>query len=563
MLDDLQESSSPQSQKDYWEIARRRRWWFLSPLFVVWVVTVALSYILPASYRSTALILAAQPASDVVSPNVKNDLTQRLRDLSQQTLSRPRLQRIIADLHLYSDKQTRLSPEQMAETMRHDIQIDPVPIEDIGAASSEDQETAARKALTTPTGKPPEAIGFRLTYSAPNAELAKHVANELASLFIEENRSARQQESEITTTFLQGQVENARDLLKQRQARIIDFKNRFLGELPEQKESNLQVLATLHSRLEAANSDLARAEEQELYLESLSGQYHSLQSSLDVGSSSAKSPADLDKQISRLREQLADLGSYYSANYPDVKRLQEQLAETEKMKDKALADEAKSNTQPSGRSDTPTVPRPSSYQELQAMTPMLEIESQVQSNKKQIQDDRQLILVVGKQIQMYEARMSRTPMRQDELDNFQKDYDQARSAYDSLVAKSNQSELATDMERRNQGEQFIVLNAPNLPKAPYNPDRFMWNLIGLGVGLVLGFLAAAGSEIFDKRIYSEKECKALVSVPILVEIPSVTTDTDEKREARRVKFEYALACSMLLVIGVQTFVSYVYFYTKS
>src|SRR5579864_6886628 len=142
MFDDLQESASPQSQKDYWEITRRRRWWFLLPVFVAWVVTVALSYILPASYRSTALILAAQPASDVVSPNVKNDLPQRLRDLSQQTLNRVRLQRIIADLHLYSNKRTKLSPDQMTETMRHDIQIVPVPIEDIGAASSEDQETA-------------------------------------------------------------------------------------------------------------------------------------------------------------------------------------------------------------------------------------------------------------------------------------------------------------------------------------------------------------------------------------------------------------------------------------
>jgi len=194
---------------------------------------------------------------------------------------------------------------------------------------------------------------------------------------------------------------------------------------------------------------------------------------------------------------------------------------------------------------------------------MLEIESQLQSNKKQIEDDQQLILMIGKELQMYEARMSRTPMRQDELDNLQKDYDQARSAYDSLVAKSNQSELATDMERRNQGEQFIVLNAPNQPRAPYNPDRFMWNLIGLGVGMVLGILAAAGSELLDKRIYNEKECKALASVPILVEIPSVTTEADEKRVARRVKCEYALACSIVLLIGMQTFVSYMYYYTKS
>src|SRR6202048_116888 len=153
---------------EYWAMARRRRWWILLPLFICWAVVWGAGWLLPSTYQSDALILVEQqkvPEQYVVR-NVTMGLQDRLQSMTQQILSRTRLQATIDRFHLYPRRtglQGLLASGDPVEQMRKDIQID----------------------LVQPPGHPNELTAFKIRYSTGSPELAQQVNSELASLFIE------------------------------------------------------------------------------------------------------------------------------------------------------------------------------------------------------------------------------------------------------------------------------------------------------------------------------------------------------------------------------------------
>src|SRR5438309_2400092 len=413
MLDELQEPLS-KKQIDYWGILRRRSWWFLVPCFLTWGLFMASLYtVLPANYRSHATILVSgQLISDKYVPsNVQSQLPQRLQSMTQQILSRTKLEKVIDDFRLYPKQRAKLSPDQLVEKLRKDIEILPVPIDDL--AQEEDPTQAAKRALTVApgTGKPPDTLVFKVSYAAPKPHVAQQVTNELVSLFIEENLAQRARQSESTTNFLQSQVEESKKLIEEQEGRIQAYKARYIGQLPEQKENNLQILASLQTRLQSVTDGLNRAEQQKLYLESQSEQYKSLQAAVNQGdAATAQSPAALDKQLDKLRGQLTNLKGQYTERHPDVRALEEQIVEAEKQKKQAEEQSHQTKAQGSGTKDAAATMdntlHASSFAELQQLSPMLQVESQLKSNAREIENDHAAIRDLEKQIGIYQERLN-------------------------------------------------------------------------------------------------------------------------------------------------------------
>src|ERR1700691_3277806 len=219
----------------YLGIVRRRHMQFLIPLLLGWLIVWGASWILPPRYRSGTLILVEQPTmpKDYVTPNVNDDLQDRLRSITQQILSRTRLLHIIDQLNLYADSHGRLTPDDKVERMRKDIGEIELVRDNEGRVSS-----------------------FYVSYSSRDPHLAQQVTSELTNLFISENLEVRQQQSEDTTKFLEGQMETARKTLSDQEEKIREFKGQHVGELPAQVGSNLQILAGLQSPLQAGQDSL-------------------------------------------------------------------------------------------------------------------------------------------------------------------------------------------------------------------------------------------------------------------------------------------------------------------
>ena len=519
--------------EQYLAIARRRRWYLLGPLFAGWLIVWGIGWFVPSVYRSGTLILVEQPTvpSQYVVPNIASDnLQDRLQSITQQILSRTRLMRIIESQNLYAEQRQQRTQDEVVERMRKDIEIELV--------HDRDQLTA-----------------FNVYFSSYNPHVAQQVTRELTNLFISENLQARQEQSENTTQFLESHLEEARKSLSEQEEKIREFKDLHLGDLPGQLQSNLQILSGLQGQLGGEQDALNRAKQQNVYLESLLGQYRSVQrSSKSTETVSVGLPA-LEQELDRLNARLADLSAHYTDRHPDVRKVKEQISKTEKMKQQ-ITEDLKAKASAPAIDDSSTI-SPRSDAEIREMSPMAELESQLKVNRIEIANREHNLEELKGKIVEYQARLNREPVREQQLADLTRNYDQSRANYESLLKKKNDSELATSMERRQQGEHFRILDPPSLPVKPYSPNRLKLSAIGLFVGLVLGVAATAGAETIDDRLYSEKELKKLLPVDVISEIPIIATAGEEERQQMTARLGWVATGLELAIILAGFVISYV------
>jgi succinoglycan biosynthesis transport protein ExoP len=509
-----QDSEQPLSLAQYGETALRRRGWILGGLFAVWAAAWIATWVLPARYRSETTIVIDELQ---VAAEGNSGLQARLQTLTPQILSRSRLQQIIRDLKLYQGGSG--STEGLVSQMRRDIQVQPLAV----------------------SGRPNELAAFTVSYAASNPALAQQVTRRLTSLFIEENVRTRAQRSQQTTSFLDSQLQDARAWLQKQEARLQQFKAQYLGQLPSETQANISLREALDGRLQNATQGLQHANQQKLYLNSLLAQYRRLRiSGSSASSSPAETPPALDAELSRLNQQIAVLRLRYTEAYPDLMRLREQMARTEKLKVQIEHE----------LTGGPTAPK------VEESPASLQIQSQLQATEQEIRDRQNQITDMQAEMRAVQARLRNTPLRERELAELTRDYDQSRAYYESLLAKRNQSQLAGSLEKQQQGEQFRILDPPTLPGAPYYPDRFKFSLAGLLLGLVAGGLAGYGREVMDDRIHSPAEVASLLPAPVLASIPPAAKP-DSWLHRLRVGGEIAGLTALLALITGSTFLAFV------
>jgi polysaccharide chain length determinant protein (PEP-CTERM system associated) len=527
MLDDLQDQAQ-RSMADYWAIAIRRRWWILLPLFVCWATVWGCSWLLPSTYQSDALILVEQQKvpEQYVIPNVTVGLQDRLQSMTQQILSRTRLQATIDRFHLYPRRtglRGLLGSGDPVELMRKDIQID----------------------LVQPPGHPNELTAFKIRYSTGSPELAQQVNSGLTSLFIEENLKSQQQLSESTTAFLENQLTAARAKLEEQEAKVRAFKAQHLGDLPSQLETNVQILSGLQAQLQSTQRGLDGAKQQKLYLESLLQQYRSAQAAQTTPDSATTPPDALGKQLQDLHRRLAEARSLYTDNYPDVVALKDEIAKTEKLK-KQIEDEIASNQKTDEQDDDNS----RSPEGTQPGTPtaMMQIQSQLKANQFEIQNYQQREKILESQISTYQARLNLTPATEQQMAEVSRGYEESKSNYNSLLQKQMQSQLATSLQQRQQGEQFRLIDPASLPEKPSAPNHLLVSLGGLAAGLAVGCGLTMLLEIINVRVWHENELEGLIPVRVLVSIPHLGTPGEQERVARTLWMERGAVAAMFFLI---------------
>ena len=530
MEEELQESGSPIEFGEIKGIVRRRRWQFLLPFFCGWLLVWGASWVIPSTYRSGTLILVDQPSvpEKFVESNIDNDIQHQLDSITQQILSRTRLLKIIDTLGLYAKDRKHKSPDDLVESMRKDIEIE--------LTHSDDKKLSS----------------FNIYYASRDPKMAQAATAELANLFISENLEQRQERSENTTTFLEDQLAQARANLASQEAKLRVFKDQHLGELPTQTQSNLQILAGLQNQLQANQDSLNRAKQQNAYLESLTNQYRSMGQSSKSGETVGPAGlAAVDKELDLLKTQLADLTSHYTDNYPDVRKTREQVARTEKIRDRIIGE---MNNPAANATAAPNAPSP-----LDAKTgPMLEMESQLKANRLEISSREAEIKDEQNKINQYQARLNMAPVMEQQFADITRDYDQSKTDYEALLAKKNQSEMSTDLEKTQQGERFRMLDPPNLPAKPYKPNRLILCGGGLAFGLILGGGFAFAKEKISGKIYSEREIKKVIPFEVIAEIPPIESLEEQSAHRRGVWLAGAAAVIIMGCILLGSAVTYLY-----
>jgi len=507
-------------------IIRRRRWHFLVPLFFGWLLVWGASWVLPSVYKSGTTIIVEQPtvSKDLVPSNVNDNLQDRLQSITQQILSRTRLLHIIDEFNLYTKDRARITPDELVDRMRKDIDIDLV------RAPGSDQ-----------------LLSFNISFSSRDPQIAQQVTSELTNLFINENTELQTQQSKDTTNFFESQLEEARKNLSEQEEKIREFKDQHTSDLPSQLQSNLAILNGLQNQLQTEEDNLDRAKQQTVYYQSLIGQYRALQKATKGPSGAPLGLPAIDQELDKLRAQLADLSAHYTPQHPDVRKLKEQIAETEKMRTQLAASLNANAANPQPDSSAITSNGDLSLAQLQ---------SQLQANQIEIANREHSVAALQTKINEYQGRLGQEPVREQQLADLSRGYDQSKANYDDLLKKKNSSALATDLTERQQGEHFQMIDPPSLPVKPDFPNRMKLCGVGLGIGVALGLLLAGGTEFMDDRIHGEKEFKQIVPVAVISEIPEVTTVDEEMRRQRSNWLAWVAASVVFMSILAGTALSY-------
>lgn len=485
---------------EYWAMIRRRKYYAFVAMVAVWVVFAVAALRLPNIYLSEITILVEPPkvSTTYVQPIFTSRIEDRLSTIKEQIKSRTNLERIIQEYHLYNWKGPGPVPEATVQAMRKDISI-------------------------TVSGN----SSFRVAYESRKPEAARIVVNRLAAFFIDENLRAREVQTASTSEFLETQLEEARKRLENQEASLKDYKLRHMGELPEQTSVIMKTLDRLQFQLQASVDATQRAQERKLFNERQLAALSPEASVSPVTAWPSEIPAAIatpeDPAVIQLRTYqatLADLSTRYKEDYPDIVQLKKKIANLERRITSTPEPTTVSGSHVTEATRMPDI-RPISPLARETKRRASELRGEIESLDNQLRQRAREQADLRSQLAYYQGKVDLAPKLEQELTGLLRDYDITKGNYKSLLEKKLSSETAENLEHKQKGEQFRIIDPAMVPEHPIRPNRWMIFLSGLLLGPVFGAALAWGRDLLDQSVHTEADAERRLGAPVLATVPEI------------------------------------------
>ena len=468
----------------------RRKDIVVAVFLVIAALTSYLAVILPNIYRSSTLILITPQKlpSWYVASTVTANIEQRMLAMTQQILSRTSLESIIRDLNLFTIGAKAISVDERVEKLRKKINI----------------ETNRNDT-------------FKLSFDSESPQTAMQVTARLASLFISENVRVREQQATGTTAFMNTEVERLRQELEEQESIVNLYKSQHQNDLPEQLDANLRTLEQMRREIESSMLRLTSLEERKAMLDRQAVEAERIAALAVVEDKSGTARAILSRAgIDARKRELELLRNRYSDKHPDVISLKKEIANIPAEGARGVGELASTD---SGTTKSLVGQGGGSQSEVL----MSEITTLRERNKK-LQSD----------IAAYQDRVNTTPIRTIELKKITRNYDITLRKFQELLSKEFDSQLSENMELKQKGEQFQVVDPANLPEGPVAPNRLRIILIGLLLALAGAVGAAFLIDNLDTSIRGNEDLDGMSNLPLLAMLPVVPSRGNilELRQAR-------------------------------
>jgi len=494
-------------------ILLRRKWLIVFPLVVGVVGSVLLAKRLPVLYRSQTLIMVIPQRipDSIVKSTVTAKLEDRLPSISDQIMSRSRLERIINDFNLYPAERSRDVMEDVIARMREDI----------------DGPTLVGKE------------SFRLSYLSRDATTAQKVTERLASLYIEENLRDRENQADGTNQFLESQLADAKARLLVYEKKLEEYQRQYSGQLPDQLQGNLQAIQNAQMQLQSISEAMNRARERRLLLERQLADAQTLPAAAIVPETSTNAPSSQTaaQQLQVARGRLEALKLQYTPDHPDVRALERTIRDLEaRATDEASRPLQQNTTAPVSLAEAARQKR---MRDLTA--DLAVIDHQIAANQVEESNLKQTIST-------YQSKVDAVPTRQAELMELTRDYATVQTAYNTLLLKQQDSKLAANLERRQGGETFKILDPASFPEKPYNHLLKLEVAVGGSIGgLLLGLALVGFLEYRDSTFKTEEDVLRVLSLPVLAMVPMLIPERERQAAVRRKKLVGAATAALVLV----------------
>jgi len=496
----------------YKEIALRRRWWIIIPFLLSILTGIVLTLVLPKVYQANTLILIQPqkvPAS-YVQEIVSVDIEDRVRTITQQVTSRTNLEKIINEFNLYNKPGSHMFMEDKVKILRKNISIEIL--------------SGSGRRGATPSS-------FQIFFTGKYPKRVANVTNALASYFIAQNLKIREDQAIGTSEFLADELENIRRRLLEKEEELKGYRERYMGGLPEQLDTNLRILERIQGQIVTNQENLREAENRKLMIQQQLAEAAEMRRVREAPAEGAGEIAQ-STSLDQLKTQLASLEAKYTQRHPDVIHLKEKIADLE----------SKEKTDVKPVQEIPEN-RDMILAERNLVNQLREIELEIKNLKAEAAQ-------LHSQMKWYQAQVERTPKREQELMSLNRDYENIRETYNSLLGRKLEAELAVSMERKQKGEQFRILDPAEVPIRPLKPDIRRILLMTVLLGFALGCGLAYLRETMDTSFRRPEDVEEVLQIPIIASIPFTLNARELKRIKRKEILTVVCVGLTFLLLGV-------------
>ena len=485
-------SNEPMSvlMQAYWAMVVRRKWFVMSSILAGVVVAGVLCLVLPKSYRSSTLIVIENQKipDDYVKGIGGASVEERVTMIQQQVMSRTLLSRTMEEFKLYEGQVEKAGLESAIEGMRKTIKV-----ETVGTASAR--------------GKSVEAVTISFSHEDPMT--AMRVTAKLASLFIEENLKVREQLVTGVSTFLEQELHDAKQALEAQEQAISQYKSKHIGLLPEQMEANLRSLDRLQADLNATDELTRSVTDKVSLVEKSIKEYEANGTTQGTSSATTTSHSGMDPLIGRLRELERNLttllASNYTETYPDIVEARQEIKSVKKQLAAKYGDAGEEKDGDAAKIFDPY------------LRELLKQRNELRVELSSVKDRRRRL---AEHLKEFEYRVEQTPSREQDMMILKRDYENMQKNYQALLDKRLNAHVAENLEKRQQGEQFRVLDPANLPQMIDKPNRLIIMVLGLLGGCGLGVGLAIGLDQVNPTFKRREEVEKLPGIRVLAAIPN-------------------------------------------
>lgn len=483
----------------YLEVALRRKWLLIVPLIVCTLVSLLLVRTLPRFYQSSSLILVhpSELSRDFVRGMVDYDVRRDLQNIEEQINSRNWMERVVRKLGLLPEGAEHEELDSLVGGM-----LNRVDVENRGRTS------------------------FTISYSGKDPQTVYTVVQGLTDMFIEENVAQTAKADADAAFYLGEEIGTVEQELSAKESNLAAYKQRHMGELPEQIEPNQRMLERLQMQQQLNGENMRDARNRRLLLES------QLQGLGEAGQGVGDPLID---DVLQARQELADLKQRYTDNHPDMINIQARITMLEKQLENRTVPGVAGTT-----AEDQSLPQVSTYN--------MALRSELTNVKLTIQRLEDEELRLRQEIERFEGRVEAAFSRQQELTQLTRDYENLEEYYRSLLDRKLDTRLSSKVLRTFSANQYEVLDPARVPRHPYDPDPIRIILLGIGCGLAVGVVLAAGLEMRKDAFFSSELLEESMQYPVLATIPVLHDQAEQRRRKRRMLVIVLAVCLAVVAL---------------
>jgi len=501
---------------------------------------------------ATILIEQQEIPQELVRSVITSFADQRVQVISQRVMTTQNLLALVERYKLYPDIREKEPREVLLEKMRNDIGMHMI----------------SANVIDPRSGQPTHAtIAFSVSYDSRSPDLALKVANDLSSLYLNENLTSRTQSSQQTATFFSEEASRQQAHIDELDKKLAVFKEKHRDELPELTQLNIQTAERTDLDLRDQDNRIAGYDSQRVLLQA---QLAQISPNAMVYSDSGQRVFGAEDRLKSLKSQLAGLKGRYGPEHPDVINTQREIEGLEKevSSEDGTADRLRQLSEAKAKLATALEKYSDEHPDV------VRLRSEVASLEKAVQTDSEAggtpqtarahadnpayIQVKGQldaltvdreaavkkrdalkaKLDDYEKRMAQSPDVERQYREMARDLESAQLKYQEILSKQTEAQVSQNLETERKGEKFTMIEPPQFPEKPISPNRMLILIFGLVMAAASGLAAVVVRDSFDASVRGPSDIRQLLHVPALASIPVMITAAERSRHKRITRYSW-------------------------